>query len=115
LHGIRRDTRLLRSGSRVGVFDEGPQGSLKAPSTIVWGLDDLALDSRICVDGLAEYLPHHSQVVILPHGGHFTPMQRDSRILLEKVILWALGDAENNKLSAALQASESEAKITVQT
>jgi pimeloyl-ACP methyl ester carboxylesterase len=114
LHAISRGNEIRRTGSRAGVFDEGPKGSLKAESTFVWGLNDIALDRRICLEGIDDYLTHRSQVVTLPHSGHFTPVESESRKILEEVIMWA-SRGEKEDITAALKAYGPSAKITLQT
>jgi pimeloyl-ACP methyl ester carboxylesterase len=114
LHAISRGNDIRRTGSRTGLFDDGPKGSLKAESTFVWGLNDIALDRRICLEGIDDYLTHRSHVVTLPQSGHFTPVENESRAILDKVITWA-SEGEKEDIKAVLEAYGSGAKVTVQT
>lgn len=114
LHAINRGNDIRRTGSRAGLFDEGPKGSLKAESTFVWGEQDVALDRRICLEGIDEYLTHQSHVVTVPQAGHFTPVETEGRRVLEKVIIWA-SQGEKEDLGTALKAYSSSAKVTLQT
>lgn len=112
LHGISGDNELRRTSSGTGVFDEGVPGVLKAPSTIIWGQKDIALDPHICLDGIGDYLVKDSQVVMLPHSGHFTPIEKESRAALEAAIQWAIG-GEKGDVEAAVKASYPDATTTV--
>ncbi|KAJ5398917.1 hypothetical protein N7465_009406 [Penicillium sp. CMV-2018d] len=95
LHSISSGKRLTSSGS-AGLFDEGPPGSLKASTTIFWGKDDIALDQRICLDGMGDYLVQGSQIVLLPRTGHWTPVERESGAALIKAIEWAAQGEEGD-------------------
>ncbi|CAI7637713.1 hypothetical protein N7533_002863 [Penicillium manginii] len=112
LHGIAGDEGLRRTSSGTGIFDEGIPGVLKAPSTIIWGQKDIALDPHICLDGIGDYLVKDSQVVMLPRSGHWTPIEMESRAALEAAIQWAVG-GEKGEVEAAVQASYPDAAITV--
>ncbi|KAJ5960278.1 uncharacterized protein N7479_007428 [Penicillium vulpinum] len=87
LHSIASGKRRASSGA--GLFDEGPAGALKANTTIFWGKDDIALDPRICLDGMGDYLVQGSQIVLLPRTGHWTPLERESGAAFIKAIEWA--------------------------
>jgi hypothetical protein len=96
LHDIASEKRMASSGSGAGLFDEGPPGALKASTTILWGKDDIALDPRICIDGMGDYLAQGSQIVLLPRTGHWTPLERESGAALVKTIEWsARGEKED--------------------
>jgi hypothetical protein len=81
--------RRLSSGA--GLFEDEPKGALKAKTTIVWGLWDAALDQRMALQGIGDYLPRGSQVIVLPRTGHWTPNPGAGREALETVIEWAAG------------------------
>ncbi|EKV07507.1 Alpha/beta hydrolase, putative [Penicillium digitatum] len=98
LHSIASEKRMASSGA--GLFDEGPPGALKASTTIFWGKDDIALDQRICLDGMGDYLVQGSQVVLLPRTGHWTPVERESGAALIKTIEWAAQGEEGDIVTA---------------
>lgn len=107
--------RTPRSGSRgsgAGLFDEGPQGALKAPSTIVYGIHDPGFDRRLALDGIGDYVTKDSQVVIIDDAGHWLPFEGLGSKVLEVVAGWALGD-EQAPLKESL-AGVKEAKIMVE-
>ena len=89
------DLRRRRSSSS-GIFEPAHGGCLKAPVTIIWGQMDQACTQRICLDGIGDYLAQKSQVVLLPRTGHWTAVEKESRIALGKVIEWYVdgGDLE---------------------
>lgn len=112
LHSISRTSGIQALSSGSGVFDDGPKGALKASATIIWGIKDIALDQEICLDGIADYLKPDSQVVLLPRSGHFTPIERESRVALEKAIEWVV-KGENEDLEAVMQECYRGAAVTV--
>lgn len=98
LHSLNSSygNRTRRYSSGAGVFDEGPEGVLKSSSTIVWGMEDVALEPHLCLDGISDYLVSDSQVVKLPRSGHTTAMEGQSRDVLEGVIRWSVkGEKED--------------------
>lgn len=114
LHGLRRGNELGRRSSSAAVFDDGPPGLLRAPSTIVWGLKDRILHRQICLDGIRDYLVPNSQVILLPRSGHSPQMEAESRIALRKVIEWAVM-GEKGDLYDAAQKAYSGAVVSVRT
>ncbi|EPS27815.1 hypothetical protein POX_e06796 [Penicillium oxalicum] len=98
LHSISASRQLRHPSSGTGLLDDGLAGALQAPATVLWGQKDMALSASVCLDGLADYLTSHSQVVMLPDSGHFTPIEQGSRAALTKAVEWALhgeqGDIE---------------------
>lgn len=110
LQSIAGGNVLRRTTSSAGVFNEGAPGVLNAPSTVIWGKKDIALDPRICLDGIADYLVKDSQLVLLPRSGHFTPVEVESRAALEAAIRWAV-EGEKGDIEVALQASYPDATV----
>lgn len=110
LHNLAGGHELQRTSSGVGLFDEGAPGVLKASSTVVWGEKDIALDPAICLDGIADFLVADSQVVLLPHSGHFTPIEEESRVALEKTVEWAI-QGEKVDVETAVQAAYPSARV----
>lgn len=85
-----------RRSSSSGIFEPPHAGSLRAPVTIIWGQKDQACTQRICLDGIGDYLAKGSQVVLLPRTGHWTTVEKESRIALGRVIEWYIegGDVD---------------------
>ncbi|PWY63720.1 alpha/beta fold family hydrolase [Aspergillus sclerotioniger CBS 115572] len=83
------DLHSISGGNGAGLFDDGPKGALKASATILWGKADIALEPQICLDGISDYLVADSQLVELPLSGHFTPLERESQVALEKAVEWS--------------------------
>lgn len=114
LHGLGRGNDLGRRSSRSGVFDEGPKGALKAPATVVWGLNDDALDPRLNFDGIGDYLVHNSQVITLPRSGHFTPIEQESGPALLKIVEWAVA-GEKDDVDSIVKSVYPGASVTLRT
>lgn len=112
LHSIARGNELRRTSSGAGLFDDGPQGVLKAYSTVIWGKEDIALEPQLCLDGISDYLVHNSQVILLPRSGHFTPMERESRAALEKAVEWTV-KGEREDIGAVIQACYPKSTMTI--
>lgn len=112
LHNIQHGKHLRRASSGTGLFDEGPKGALKASATIVWGKADIALDPRLSLVGIGDYLVQNSQVVELPRSGHFTPLEKESLAALEKAVEWAV-QGEREELGAVIQGCYPGAAVTV--
>ncbi|KAI9874388.1 MAG: hypothetical protein M1830_009798 [Pleopsidium flavum] len=102
-----------RSGSGAGLLDDEPKGSLKAKTTIVWGLMDQAVDQRLALQGIGEYMPRGSQVVVLPNTGHWTPNEGAGSRAFAKVLEWAAGGEEGD-LGHMVQKVYDGARITIQ-
>ncbi|KAF9895383.1 hypothetical protein FE257_000288 [Aspergillus nanangensis] len=96
LHSISSGMGLGRVASGAGLFNNGPKGALKAWATVLWGKNDLALHPQLCLDGMSDYLVANSQVIELTHSGHFTPLEWDSAVALEKTIEWAVGNEKED-------------------
>jgi pimeloyl-ACP methyl ester carboxylesterase len=114
LYSLDHGNELRRMSSGAGLFDDGPKGALKANATIVWGKNDLALDPHLSLDGISDYLTHNSQVVMLTKSGHFTPIEPESRLALEKVTEWAV-KGEKEDIGDVLKAVYPGAEVTVRT
>lgn len=116
LYSIGREGDEIRrkSSHSGGVFDEGPEGSLKSKATIVWGLDDDAIDPQLGLDGIADYLVKDSQVVVLPRTQHHTIVDHEGRVAVQKVIEWAVSGEEGD-VADVVQAVYAGATVTVRT
>ncbi|CAG8092272.1 unnamed protein product [Penicillium salamii] len=100
-----------RASSGAGLFNEGPPGALKASTTVFWGKNDLALDRRICLDGMSDFLVQGSQIVLLPRTGHWTPVETESRAALIKAVEWTV-QGEKGEIGDALQTSYPGVQVT---
>jgi hypothetical protein len=109
LHSLQSGAERTTSGA--GLFDEGPAGALKASTTILWGKEDIALDARICLDGMGDYLVQGSQVVLLPRTGHWTPVETESRAALIKAVEWSV-QGEKGDIGNALEKSYPGVQVT---
>ncbi|KAI9369966.1 hypothetical protein BJX61DRAFT_536020 [Aspergillus egyptiacus] len=103
LYSIAPEVGAHRASSGAGIFDDGPEGALNAPTTVLWGRKDSALTTQLCLDGIRDYLTQGSQVVDLPRSGHFTPVEQESRIALSRTIEWAL-KGEREDIGAVIEA-----------
>jgi pimeloyl-ACP methyl ester carboxylesterase len=105
-----------RHGSRssgAGLFDDGPPGAVKAPTTIVYGKHDLGFDRRLALEGISDYLGRGSQVVLLEGSGHWLPIEEFGSRALERVVQWALGD-EAASLGKSIAEFGDKAKMLVE-
>lgn len=70
-----------------------PPSALGAPTTLLWGADDPALDSRITLAAIGPYLAGApgSAVLLLPGLGHWTPVEGCGPRVLGGVVGWAIG------------------------
>ncbi|KAF1816068.1 putative alpha/beta hydrolase [Eremomyces bilateralis CBS 781.70] len=90
-------------GSCGGLFNTGPVGALMQSSTVVWGMEDPALDSRLNLEGMGDYMSAKgSQVVQVKGVGHWTPIEEGCREVLVEVVAWAVGGEKRGKLSEVL-------------
>jgi pimeloyl-ACP methyl ester carboxylesterase len=81
-----------RSSSGAGLFDTGPEGSLKAPVTVIWGKSDVAIENSIAIEGIRDFFGvKGSQLIMIQKCGHWTPVERQGAPVFEEVIAWAAG------------------------
>ncbi|KAF1958358.1 alpha/beta-hydrolase [Byssothecium circinans] len=80
------------SGSGDSIFGSGPVGALRAPTTVLYGAEDLGFEQRLALEGIADYLPKRSQVFYLEGTGHWMPHEELGSRVLEGVVDWAMGD-----------------------
>lgn len=103
LHNIDSDlsssdspSRRRSSASTSALFSDQLKGSLRAPSTILWGEKDIALSKAICLDGITDYLAKDSEVILLPQSGHWVPVEKHSRKVLGQIVrMFANGDSKS--------------------
>jgi pimeloyl-ACP methyl ester carboxylesterase len=100
-----------RRRSSVGVFDLGPPGTLSAATTVVWGAKDIAVDHAIAIEGIKDYFGMRpSQVVWLDEGGHWTPVEKGTRDVFARVVVWAV-EGESRALADVVG---SDGRLTVE-
>ena len=84
-------------------------GKLRYPTTIVFGLDDLAFDIRIALDGIEDYFVsqdefggRRSHVVRLKGQGHWFFTQPQGAVVLERVLFSFLEKSDGGSLESDL-------------
>lgn len=80
--GIRRRS----SSASSAMFGDLVKGSLHAPTTILWGVQDVACSQAICLDGIGDYLARDSEVILLPRTNHWPPVEGESRKALSRLL-----------------------------
>lgn len=78
--------RRSSSSASSALFPDIYKGALRAPTTVLWGEKDQACTKAICLDGIGDYLAKDSEVTLLPRSGHWTPIEKESRAALARVI-----------------------------
>jgi pimeloyl-ACP methyl ester carboxylesterase len=80
-----------RSSSKVGLFDLGPPGSFRAPITVVWGQDDVAIESCLALDSMPDYFGMHgSHLVKLADVGHWVPLDEKGAEAWIDIVDWSV-------------------------
>lgn len=87
LHSLENERGPSSSGESM-IQGSMPQGSLRAPTTVIWGKDDMALDPKICLDGYAGYMVPKSQLVSLEGVGHWVPVDAMGAKAVETALHW---------------------------
>ena len=83
--------RRRSSGSTAGLFEVGPEGVLGAPTTVIWGREDVAIENCIAIEGLGDYFGvRGSQLVVIGRCGHWTPLERLGAPVFDAVLEWTL-------------------------
>lgn len=90
LSELQSNSKRSFSVSGAGLFDDGPRGALKAPATIIYGIDDPAFESRLALDGVNDYLAKDSHTIILEDSGHWLPLETKGSRVIAEVASWAL-------------------------
>ena len=91
----------LKSHAGTESMSRGPIAALQAKSTVLWGAKDIALDMRITLAGIEDYLAEHSHVIIVPQSGHWLPLHDVGMNVLGISIDWALS-AQDTTLSGRM-------------
>lgn len=93
---LREPWTLAISDQEVTAQPEGSQG-FKCPVHIIFGLQDVALDPRIVVDGIEKYFQDataladtaaaaQQRIVRLPECGHWSILEEEGARALDKVL-----------------------------
>ncbi|KAF2757824.1 alpha/beta hydrolase [Pseudovirgaria hyperparasitica] len=107
-------TGRRRSSSNAGrLFDSAPKGALKAPATIVYGLQDPAFDPSVALEGMKEYLSRDSQVVVIDNAGHWVGVEDRSSRTLEGIVSGFLKSDEDGINGLRGLDAASGARVTV--
>ncbi|KAJ9629831.1 hypothetical protein H2203_002212 [Taxawa tesnikishii (nom. ined.)] len=83
---------------------------LRVPMTVVYGLKDIALDPRICLDGIGGFIAsdvrERSNIIRLPKCGHWAMLEQDGRSVIDAVLWWCHleGTQEGNGGKSELEA-----------
>lgn len=109
-HELKASLDQLRS-SQLKDDEITRLGPLRAKTTVLWGMYDLALSEDICLRNLDKYLIPDSYIVELPHSGHGTPVEAESRVVVTKVIEWAIGGEEDD-VGKAISSVYPDARVT---
>jgi pimeloyl-ACP methyl ester carboxylesterase len=103
-----------RNFSNPDLFDVGPSGTCKAPTTVIWGKGDVAIENSIAVDGIGDYFgSRSSQMISLTRVGHWAPMEKQGIPVFEEVISWAI-EGEKGSLKDRLGDDFPVAKIVIE-
>lgn len=91
-----------RRSSSGALFDTGPAGSLKAPTTVIWGKRDIAIEYSIALEGIRDFFGcKSSQLIVIQKCGHWSPIEKQGAPVFEEVIAWAV-EGENGSLKDRL-------------
>lgn len=100
-------TDSKRSGSGAGLFEEGPRGALRVPTTLVLGKYDVAFERRLGLNGIGDFMVKGSQVLFFQKGAHWIPLESHSYPHLVNIISWAL-EGEKGPLKESFQSDDVE-------
>lgn len=98
--------RRSSSSASSALLTDMYKGALRAPATVIWGEKDQACRRPICLDGLGDYLAKDSEVTLLPRSGHWTPIEKESRGALAKVISMYASNTDLQALSMSKYMSD---------
>ncbi|KAI7256383.1 hypothetical protein KC343_g3645 [Hortaea werneckii] len=101
---------------------ERKAGKLRYPTTIVFGLDDLAFDINIALDGIEDFFPsedevggRRSHVVWLKGQGHWFFTQPQGAVVLERVMFSLLEKGDGGGLQGDLAREADQGGVDVTT
>ena len=81
---------LRRMSSGAGYLEDQYAGALKAPATVLWAEEDIALSEKVMLQGIGDFLAKDSQVVMLPKTGHWPQIEVRSRVAFEEMLKWVV-------------------------
>ncbi|KAI7233454.1 hypothetical protein KC330_g5366 [Hortaea werneckii] len=97
-------------------------GKLRYPTTIVFGLDDLAFDIRIALDGIEDFFVsqdevggRRSHVVRLKGQGHWFFTQPQGAVVLERVLFALLEKGDGGSLESDLAREVDQGGVDIET
>jgi pimeloyl-ACP methyl ester carboxylesterase len=103
----------LPPGRRGSLDLLRPEGAIRAPVTLIWGEDDVAIQNSLALDGFRDYFDRGSQLIKVKECGHWTPLEPNAIPIYEAILQWTL-DGETIKLSQALETNYPMANIAIE-
>ncbi|KAB8343188.1 hypothetical protein FH972_022778 [Carpinus fangiana] len=115
LHAVDQSSPSLasqrRNSSGTGLINDGPPGALRAPTTVIWGAGDPALQKVLMVEGIREYmLCAGSGVVTVEDVGHWVPSDGRGTSVFAKTVSWAI-EGEKGGLDQVLSGEGENVKV----
>ncbi|KAI5291858.1 hypothetical protein KEM54_004703 [Ascosphaera aggregata] len=92
----QKSRELKASLGQLGSSVDAVPSVVNARTTVIWGMNDIALSTSICLKNLDKYLAPDSHIVELPRSGHGIPVEPESRVALTKTIEWVIGGEEDD-------------------
>lgn len=106
-NGLIRTPWTRRIRSKKGQASTGiepiDEGQIRCHTTVVFGLKDEALDHRIAVDGMSDFISPQAngdckgQVITMESVGHWSPLHPLGSRIIEEVLLRRITGAEPNE------------------
>jgi len=101
---LTSNSSSLASDRESTLSASQPQGGLKVPLTMLWCIEDVALDHHICVDGIEDYVCEDSIIVKFKGEkgrkiGHWVPVTAPDE--LARAIEW-VSNGKQGELTKAL-------------
>lgn len=91
LNQLQEQGGRKRSSSLGALFDTGPEGSLRAPMTVIWGKGDIAIENAIALEGFRDYFAvPNSQLIQISRCGHWSPIEKQAIPIFEEVLDWTV-------------------------
>jgi pimeloyl-ACP methyl ester carboxylesterase len=91
LNQLQQRAGRRRSSSSATLFDTSPEGSIKAPVTVIWGKRDIAIENAIALEGFRDYFAvKNSQLIMVSRCGHWSPLEKQGFPIFEEVIEWTI-------------------------
>ncbi|KAK0647646.1 Epoxide hydrolase 3 [Lasiodiplodia hormozganensis] len=95
LYGSYASRGSRRSSLSVGasLFDSssGPQGALRAPTTLVAGKDDVAFDWRLALEGIGDHFSKGGAVVVCEGAGHWIVREQVGLEVIRRIVGSVIG------------------------